>query len=128
MIDRRALVGGATVATLLGGTAVAAGGAADRYGMIGRITAKPGQRAALAGLLLAGSADMPGCLSYVVSEDLADPDALWVAEAWDSKASHAASLSLPGVRASIAGARPLIADFTTTAEVRPLGGTGLGRR
>ncbi len=96
------------------------------HGMIGRITAIPGQRAMLAELLIAGSGDMPGCLSYVVAEDMANPDALLVSEAWDSKESHAASLKLPAVQAAIAKARPLIAGFETIAETRPIGGTGLG--
>ena len=96
------------------------------YGMIGKITAAPGQRDALGRLLLSGSADMPGCLSYVVSEDLKDPDALWVAEAWDSKDSHAASLKLPAVRDAIAKARPLISGFDTAAELKPIRGIGLG--
>ena len=124
MIDRREMVAGASLATLLGGPAWAKE-SADMYGMIGKITATPGQRDALAKLLLGGSGTMPGCLSYVVSEDLADPDALWVAEAWDSKESHAASLSLPAVRDAIGKARPLIAGFSTAAELKPIGGIGL---
>ena len=96
------------------------------YGMIGKIIAAPGQRDRLAVLLLSGSADMPGCLSYIVSEDLGDPNALWVSEAWDSKESHAASLALPAVRDAITRARPLIASFETAAELRPIGGMGLG--
>jgi quinol monooxygenase YgiN len=127
VIDRRGFVVSASVATLLGGTAIAATAEGAMYGMIGKITAKPGQREALARLLLSGSAAMPGCLSYVVSEDLANADTLWVAEAWDSKENHAASLSLPAVRAAIAKARPLIAGFDTAAELRPIGGTGLGK-
>ncbi|WP_309503518.1 MULTISPECIES: putative quinol monooxygenase [Sphingomonas] len=125
MIDRRTMVAAGLIATL-GGGAFAAEGGTGMYGMIGKITATPGQRDALARLLLSGSADMPGCLSYVVSEDLKDPDALWVAEAWDSKDSHAASLKLPAVRDAIAKARPLIAGFDAAAELKPIGGIGLG--
>jgi quinol monooxygenase YgiN len=126
MIDRRTMVAAGLIATM-GGRAFAAEGGKGMYGMIGKITAAPGQRDALAKLLLSGSADMPGCLSYVVSEDLNNPDALWVAEAWDSKDSHAASLKLPAVQAAIAKARPLIAGFDTAAELKPIGGIGLGR-
>ncbi|HWK34801.1 putative quinol monooxygenase [Sphingomonas sp.] len=95
------------------------------YGMIGKITARPGQRAALIALLLDGSADMPGCLSYIVAEDAADADAIWVTEAWDSEASHKASLALPQVKAAIGAAMPLIAGFDTAATTRPVGGKGL---
>jgi len=65
---------------------------------------------------------MPGCLAYVVAEDVADADALWVTEIWENKAAHEASLSLPAVRAAIATGRPLIAGFETVAQTRPISG------
>jgi quinol monooxygenase YgiN len=95
------------------------------YGLIGRIRAIPGQRAALAAILLEGTTAMPGCLSYVIAEDPADDDALWVTEVWDSAASHQGSLALPAVKDAIARGRPLIAGFDSRAETRPLGGHGL---
>lgn len=98
------------------------------YGLIGRIKATAGKRAELAAILLEGTGEMPGCLSYMVAEDMADPDALWVTEVWDSKEAHAASLQLPAVQAAIAKARPIIAGFDSRAETVPLGGVGLPRR
>jgi len=95
------------------------------YGMIGRIKAQPGKRAALAAILLEGTGTMPGCLSYIVADDMADPDSLVVTEAWDSKQSHDDSLKLPSVQATIARGRPLIAGFEKIAETVPLGGVGL---
>ena len=92
------------------------------FGLIGKMKAKPGQRAALAALVAGGSDTMPGCLSYIVAEDLADADALWVTEVWESKAAHEASLSLPAVRDAIARGRPLIAGFESGAETRPISG------
>jgi hypothetical protein len=68
---------------------------------------------------------MPGCLSYVIAADRADPDAIWVTEVWDTQGSHDASLALPQVRAAIAEARPLIAGFDGGAETDVLGGVGL---
>jgi len=97
------------------------------YGLIGKITATPGQRDALAAILLDGTSAMPGCLSYVVAQDPADADALWVTEVWDSAGSHKASLSLPAVQAAIAKGRPLIAGFGNRVETVPLGGVGLPR-
>ncbi|AYG95439.1 antibiotic biosynthesis monooxygenase [Brevundimonas naejangsanensis] len=97
------------------------------YGLIGRIKAQPGQRDALAAILLEGTAIMPGCFSYVVARDPADADALWVTEVWDSQESHRASLSLPAVQAAIAKGRPLIAGFDSRTETEPLGGVGLAR-
>lgn len=96
------------------------------YGLIGKMTAKAGERAALAAILLEGLTGMPGCLSYVVAEDPTDPDVLWITEAWESPDAHRASLSLPSVQAAIAKGRPLIAGMETVAETRPLGGHGLG--
>ena len=97
------------------------------YGMIARIKAQPGKRAELAAILLEGTGGMPGCLSYIVAEDVADADALIVTEVWDSKQSHEDSLKLPVVQAAIAKGRPLIAGFDKIAEMVPLGGVGIPR-
>jgi quinol monooxygenase YgiN len=68
---------------------------------------------------------MPGCLSYVVARDVADANAVWVTEVWDSEASHKGSLSLPSVRDAIAKGRPLIAGFGERFITVPVGGVGL---
>ena len=68
---------------------------------------------------------MPGCLSYVVSRDVEDGDALWVSEVWESKQAHEASLSLPSVQEAIAKGRPMIAGFGERFETEPVGGHGL---
>ena len=99
--------------------------AATMYGLIGKITAQSGQRDALIQILLEGVSGMPGCLSYIVSKDPGNEDDIWVTEAWDSRESHKASLSLPTVQEAIAKGRPLIAEFTTMAETEPVGGHGL---
>ena len=95
------------------------------YGLIGKMTATPGQRDALAAILLGGTGAMPGCLSYVVAGDPAEPDALWITEVWKDAESHGASLSLPAVQAAIAKGRPLIAGFSNRTETAPIGGYGL---
>jgi quinol monooxygenase YgiN len=95
------------------------------YGLIGKLTAVAGQRDALAAILLEGTHTMPGCLSYVIATDPAEPDALWVTEVWDSQASHQASIALPGVKATIAKGRALIAGFSNRVETVPIGGRGL---
>jgi len=95
------------------------------YGLIGKITVMPGQRDALASILLDGTGAMPGCLSYVVAQDPADDTALWITEVWDSQASHKASLSLPAVQAAIAKGRPMIAGFSNRVETVPIGGHGI---
>ena len=95
------------------------------YGLIGRMTATPGQRDSLIGILLEGTGEMPGCLSYIVAADPANADAIWITEIWDSEASHQASLSLPAVQAAIGKGRPLIAGFDNRTVTSPVGGVGL---
>ena len=96
------------------------------YGLIGKMLAQPGQRDALAAILLAETESMPGCRSYVVAADVSEADALWITEVWDSQELHSASLALPRVRAAIERARPLIAGFGERFETTPVGGVGLG--
>ncbi len=96
------------------------------YGLIGKMTARPGQGAALAQVLLEGVSGMPGCLSYVVAADPAAPDVLWITEVWETGEAHRASLSLPSVQAAIARGRPMIAALESVAQTQPLGGHGLG--
>jgi quinol monooxygenase YgiN len=95
------------------------------YGLIGKITAVPGQRERLIAILLDGTVAMPGCLSYIIARDTADADAIWITEVWDSQASHQASLTLPAVQEAIAQGRPLIAGFGERFVTEPVGGTRL---
>lgn len=97
------------------------------YGLIGKMRSQPGQRDALAAILLEGTGTMPGCLSYIIAHDPTDADALWITEAWDNAESHTASLQLPAVQAAIARARPIIAGFGERFETIPIGGHGLVR-
>jgi quinol monooxygenase YgiN len=97
----------------------------EMYGLISKITAAPDKRDELISILLEGVAAMPGCLSYIVAKDTSDANAIWITEAWDNKASHDASLSLPSVKEAIAKGRPLIAGFSDRVVTTPVGGTGL---
>jgi quinol monooxygenase YgiN len=103
--------------------AIAAATGEGMYGLIGQMMAVPGKRDALVAILAEGTADMPGCISYVVALDAKDADAIWITEVWTDKASHAASLGLPAVKAAIAKGRPLIAGFRTHVETIPVAGT-----
>jgi quinol monooxygenase YgiN len=95
------------------------------YGLIGKMIAAPGKRDELAAILLGGTGQMPGCLSYIIANDPLNDDALWITEVWDNANSHAASLKLPEVQAAIAKARPILAGFGERFETVPLGGVGL---
>ena len=94
------------------------------YGLIGKMTAVPGQRDALIAILLEGVTNMPGCLSYVVAKDPTDATAIWITEVWDTEANHRASLSLPAVQQAIARGRPLIAGMEPSIVTEPIGGQG----
>ena len=95
------------------------------FGLIGRMKAQPGKRDELIPILLEGTRDMPGCLSYVVARDPDHADAIWITEVWTDEASHKASLSLPAVQAAIGRGRPLIAGFDSQQRTEPAGGVGL---
>jgi quinol monooxygenase YgiN len=124
---RREFMWAVTAGIAAGGVQI---GAAQRpggkmYGLIGKMTAVAGRRDDLANILIDGTAGMPGCLSYVVAADAAEPDALWVTEVWESQARHQGSLQLPAVQAAIAKGRPLIASFSNRVETAPIGGHGI---
>jgi quinol monooxygenase YgiN len=126
-LARRTFMAGA--AALLSSPAIASRkGENAMHGLIGKMRAKPGERDALIAILLEGIDSMPGCLSYIVARDPSDPDAIWITEAWDSEASHKASLQLPAVQAAIAKARPIIAGFDSSTVTEPVGGYGLTGR
>lgn len=95
------------------------------YGLIGKMTAAEGKRDDLISILIESSANMPGCLSYVVAKDTSDANAIWVTEVWESKAAHDASLSLPAVKNAITRGRPMIAGFGERFVTEPVGGHGL---
>ncbi|MBL0914034.1 MAG: antibiotic biosynthesis monooxygenase [Sphingopyxis sp.] len=95
-----------------------------QYGLIGQMMAQPGQRAVLIAILSEGTGSMPGNIAYLIGEDSANADAIWIVELWDSKESHAASLQLPGVQEAIKKGRPLIAGFGTRAEFKPVAHSG----
>lgn len=95
------------------------------YGLIGKMLAAEGKRDELAAILLDGMQAMPGCLSYIVAADPADPNAIWVTEVWTDAESHQASLKLASVQAAIARGRPMIAGFGERFETKPIGGHGL---
>jgi len=92
------------------------------YGIIGQMKIADGKRGTLIEILAAGTQNMPGNISYVISEDNADENALWVTEYWETKEAHAASLQLPSVQVAIAKGRPMIEGFGHRFEVTPKAG------
>jgi quinol monooxygenase YgiN len=128
-LSRRAAVAAlATFPALLPAAGAALQEQTSMYGLIGKMRCVPGKRDELIAILTEGTAAMPGCLSYVIAKDAADADALWITEAWDSAASHKASLTLPAVRQAITKGRPFIAGFGERFETEPVAGLGLAQR
>lgn len=97
------------------------------FGLLGKIKVISGKREELATILVEGTREMPGCLSYIVALDASDDDALIVTEVWESQAHHQASLELPAVQAAIQKGRPLIAGMENIATTTPVGGHGMGK-
>ena len=67
------------------------------WGLLGRMTAKPGKRAELIAALEESSRDVPGKLLYLIQLEQDDPDAFWINEVWESKAAYDACLTMPQV-------------------------------
>lgn len=91
------------------------------YGLIVKLTSAPGRRNDLIALM--GGDDshtVPGCLSFIVAEDAADENVLWITEVWESQASHGASLQRPPVKEGLADAGTLIARFEKVATTKPV--------
>lgn len=95
------------------------------YGLIVKMTIVPGKRNEMIDLLKSSASDMPGCFSYVVAEDSADENILWVTEVWDTVANHDASLALPSVKDVIPRAKTIVANFEKVAMTAPVWGVGL---
>lgn len=92
------------------------------YGIIGQMKVAEGQRDALIAILAVGTRGMPGNISYVISKDQSDENAIWITEYWESKDAHAASLQLESVQAAIGKGRALIEGFGHRFEVTPVAG------
>jgi len=124
-LDRRLLIGSGMALIAFPTVANAKPEIPPMYGLIGKMTAHPGQRDDLIAILLEGTGGMPGCRSYVIATDPQDANAIWITEVWDSPADHAASLGLASVKAAISKGRPMIADMGPQFETTPVGGHGL---
>jgi quinol monooxygenase YgiN len=121
-IERRGVLAGTVAMAALVTPIAASAGAPATYGLIGQMMASAGKRDELVAILVEGTGNMPGCLSYIVAKDAANPDALWITEVWTDAASHGASLKLPAVQAAITRARPIIAGFGQRFETVPVSG------
>lgn len=100
-----------------------------KYGLQGALQAKKGKGNELAGILLKAAelvAMAKGCQIYIVGQDSADDDLIWVTEVWDSKKDHQNSLKIEEVKALITTAMPLLERMPEKGlETVVLGGQGI---
>ena len=98
------------------------------YGMYGKLVAQAGKRDEFIRILIQAAqivGQLPECRLYVVNEDIAEANTIWVYEVWDDKESHDASLKDERVRSLIAQAMPLMGGNPEGAELKVAGGHGL---
>jgi quinol monooxygenase YgiN len=92
------------------------------FGLIGKYQTTPGDREKLITLLKKATENMPGCIQYILAEDLSDLDVIWITELWETEADHTASLKLPKIQAAIQAGRPYITGMTPVAKTRAVAG------
>lgn len=101
----------------------------NKYLLHGKLDARQGDGDNLASILLEASrlvSTAKGCISYLVSKDPDDANAVWITEVWESKQHHDDSLKVEGVRELISRAMPLLAGPPQKGqELMILGGTGI---
>lgn len=105
---------------------------ATRVGRLMTMTARPGRGNDLAAALVAvaaGLRDFPGCEAYLISQNRADPDTVYVVEIWADEAAANAALdganTATGYGASITDVPAMLTDRPHRVDMVPLGGVGL---
>jgi quinol monooxygenase YgiN len=95
------------------------------FGLLNRLTAKPGQRERVVEILLESGKlfdDNPACRLYLVAESADDPDLIWVADLWTSEEEHAEALKAPEMQSFVEECMPLLEGMPEQIGVRPVGG------
>jgi len=97
------------------------------YGLLNKLTAKPGKRDEVVGILLESGKllDDPACLMYMVTEAADDPNAIYVVDLWTSKQRHEKALKTPELRPFVEKAMPLLEGMPEQTEIKPAGGIGI---
>lgn len=80
------------------------------FANVGTLRVAPGKREQVVAILTRHNPDLEpvGCLLYEVGINEEQPETVFVAELWTSAEAHRESLQLPGVRALIEEAMPLL--------------------
>jgi quinol monooxygenase YgiN len=89
------------------------------FGLIVKLTSASGRRSDLIEML--GGEDshtVDGCLSFIVAEDIAEENVLWITEVWTSQEAHEASLKIQVPRMD--GIEAAIVRFDKVATTQPV--------
>ena len=100
----------------------------NQVAVVARLKANEGQRDALAGALQAAlntAAAEAGTVYYILHEDPADGDALWMYEMYTDQTAHAAHASSDGYKALGPAIRPFLAARPDLTFLKPIGGKGI---
>ena len=97
------------------------------YGLLNKLTAKPGKRDEVISILLESGKllDDPACQMYMVSEAADDPNVIYVTDLWTSKQRHQKALQKPELRPFVEKAMPLLEGMPEQTEIKPVGGIGI---
>jgi len=99
--------------------------------LINKLTAKPGKRSEVIGILLESAQPFQNntaCLLYMVYEDTEDADVIWVEDLWTDKAEHEAELAKPELQAYVKQAMPLLEGIPEQISLTFIGGKGPNSR
>ncbi|WP_214707191.1 MULTISPECIES: putative quinol monooxygenase [unclassified Exiguobacterium] len=91
------------------------------YGLLGKLTAVPGEREMLLAILLEAAEAMEReatCCVYQVAASL-DDESIVVYEVWESIEAHQQSLSLETTQTLIGRAKPILANIERLAVFEP---------
>ncbi len=102
-VARRALLGGAALATLAAYAAGPAQAADGQVYVIAELTAKPGSETALRELMVPfaeGARNEPGCVHYTLMEVTDEPGRFLTYEIWRDKAAIDAHMVTPQIKAA----------------------------
>lgn len=96
-------------------------------GRYAKATAKPGEGAELAAVLLRVAEaldDAPGCLLYIINRSPSEPDVVWMTELWRSQENLDAALKGESAQAMMPEVMALVDGPFERIDLEPLGGVG----
>lgn len=100
------------------------------YSLINKLITKPDKRDEVINILIKSGEtfeDNAACLLYLVSEDVKDPNVIWVEDLWVSREAHAAALANPDLKPYFTKSLDLLEGKPEQIEIIPKGGKTLNK-